>query len=186
MTNMGVHLTQLISKSVKASIHVHKLCHHGLKCHSTHWRRRSGGGWSSRSWRSCCLCLGLPQAKLCKTPLNSSSINGTHIWEVGRLRKGDRKVAKESHDSGRKNELIKSRRVLIDIYKDLPFTREMIIFFLIINHWGLMLTLLSKGFFQTLLGKFCFATLEGATFVPWTHEGVCLWYQIHLGFSWWS
>ena len=26
-TNMGVHLTQLIAKSVKASIHAHKLCH---------------------------------------------------------------------------------------------------------------------------------------------------------------
>ena len=36
MTNMGVHLTQLIAKSVKASIHMHKLCHDGLKSHSTH------------------------------------------------------------------------------------------------------------------------------------------------------
>ena len=34
-TNMGVHLTQLI---VKPSIHAHKLCHDGLKCHSTRWR----------------------------------------------------------------------------------------------------------------------------------------------------
>ena len=55
--------------------------------------------------------------KLCKTPLNGSSINGSHIREVGRLRIGDIKVAKESHDSERKNELITSRRVLIDIYK---------------------------------------------------------------------
>ena len=31
----GVHLTQLIAESVKASIHVHKLCHDGLKCHYT-------------------------------------------------------------------------------------------------------------------------------------------------------
>ena len=28
---MGVHLTQLITESVKASIHAHKLCHDGLK-----------------------------------------------------------------------------------------------------------------------------------------------------------
>ena len=35
-TDTGIHLTQLIAESVKASIHVHKLCHNGLKCHSTH------------------------------------------------------------------------------------------------------------------------------------------------------
>ena len=35
-TNTGVHLTQLITKSVKASIHANKLCRDGLKCHSTH------------------------------------------------------------------------------------------------------------------------------------------------------
>ena len=29
-TNTGVHLTQLITKSVKVSIHVHKLCHDGV------------------------------------------------------------------------------------------------------------------------------------------------------------
>ena len=32
--------------------------------------------------------------------------------------------------------------------------------------------------YQTLLGKFCFATLEGATSVPWTYGGVRLWYWI--------
>ena len=32
-----------------------------------------------------------------------------------------------------------------------------------------MLTPPSRGFYQTPRGKFCFATLEGATFVPWTH-----------------
>ena len=53
--------------------------------------------------------------KLCKTPLNGSGINGTH--EVGRLRIEDGKMAKESRDSRRKNELIISRNVLIDIYK---------------------------------------------------------------------
>ena len=31
LTNMGVHLTQLIAESVKVRIHAHKLCHDGLK-----------------------------------------------------------------------------------------------------------------------------------------------------------
>ena len=35
MNDTGVHLTQLITESIKASIHAHKLCHDGLKCHST-------------------------------------------------------------------------------------------------------------------------------------------------------
>ena len=34
-TDMGVHLTQFITESVKKSIHACKLCHDGLKCHST-------------------------------------------------------------------------------------------------------------------------------------------------------
>ena len=55
---------------------------------------------------------------------------------------------------------------------DLPSVGEMIIFFLIINHQGLMLTPPSRPFYQTLLGKFFFANLEGATLVPWTHGGV--------------
>ena len=37
-----------------------------------------------------------------------------------------------------------------------------------------MLTPSLKGFYQILLGKFCFATPEGAAFVPWIHGGVCL------------
>ena len=32
-TDTGVHLTQLITKCVKASIHAHKLCHDGLESH---------------------------------------------------------------------------------------------------------------------------------------------------------
>ena len=55
-------------------------------------------------------------------------------------------------------------------------TREMITFFSFKNHWGLMLIPPSRGFYQTLLGKFCIVTLKGATFVPWTHRGVHLWY----------
>ena len=68
MIDTGVHLTQLIAESVKASIHAHKLCHVGLKCDSTHQRRRRRGGWSNRSRRSCRLRLGcLEQSctKLC-------------------------------------------------------------------------------------------------------------------------
>ena len=68
MIDTGVHLTQLIAESVKASIHAHKLCHVGLKCDSTHERRRRRGGWSNRSRRSCRLRLGcLEQSctKLC-------------------------------------------------------------------------------------------------------------------------
>ena len=55
--------------------------------------------------------------KLCNTPLNGSGVNGTHECEVGRLGIRDRKVAKEPHDSKRKNKFITSRRILIDIYK---------------------------------------------------------------------
>ena len=112
MTNTGVHLTQLIAESVKASIHAHKLCHDGLKCHSTHRRQRS-----DRSRRSCHLCSGLPRSKLCRTLSNSSCIYSTHENEVRRLRIGDRKMAKELHDSRRKDELITGHRILIDIYK---------------------------------------------------------------------
>ena len=35
MTNTSVHLAQLITESVKVSILAHKLCHNGLKSHST-------------------------------------------------------------------------------------------------------------------------------------------------------
>ena len=113
----SAHLTQLITESVKASIHVHKLCHDGLKCHSTRRRRRSGSGWSGRSWRSYHLCLGPPSSKLCLTSSNSSSIYGTHHRKMRRDGKGDRKMAKYLHDSRRKNKLITGRRIPIDIYK---------------------------------------------------------------------
>ena len=42
-TDTGVHLTQLIRESVKASIHALKLCHDRLKHHTTTRRRRSEG-----------------------------------------------------------------------------------------------------------------------------------------------
>ena len=116
-TNTGVHLTQLITKCVKVSIHAHKLCHDGLKSHSTHRSRRSEGGWSGRRWRSRHLYLGPPWPKLCLAPSDNSSIYGTHNHEVMRLGKGDRKMVKDSRDSQRKNELIMGHRIPIDNYK---------------------------------------------------------------------
>ena len=87
MTNMGVHLTQLITECVKVSIHAHKLCQNGLESHSTHERRRSEGGWSGRSWRSRRLSLWLPQSKQCLASSSGSSIYGTHNRKVRRLGK---------------------------------------------------------------------------------------------------
>ena len=116
-TNTGVHLSQLITESVKTSIHVHKLCHDGLKCHSTHRGKGSGGGWSWRSRRSCYLGLCPPRAKLSITPSNSSCVNGTHDEEVIRRRIRGRKIAKNPHDSWRKDEFITGRRIPIEIYK---------------------------------------------------------------------
>ena len=121
-TNTGVHLTQLITDSVKPSIRAHKLCHDGLKCHSTLRRRRSGGGWSGRSWRSCCLYLGLPRPKLCRAPSNGSSVYGSSIYgtyhrKMRRLGIRDGKMAKDPRGSQRKNKLIMGRRIPIDIYK---------------------------------------------------------------------
>ena len=114
---MSVHLTQLITESVKASIHVHKLCHDGLKSHFACKRRGSGGGWCGRSWRSCHLSPWLPQSKLDLTPSNSSSIYDTYNRKMRRLRIGDRKTTKKPRDNRRKNELIASYCILIDIYK---------------------------------------------------------------------
>ena len=37
-----------------------------------------------------------------------------------------------------------------------------------------MLTLPSRGFNQTLLGRFCFANLKGDASMHWTHGGIRL------------
>ena len=79
-TNTGVHLTQIITESVKASIH------DGLKCRSTRRRWRSGGGWSGGSKRSRHLCSGPPRSELCFTPSNGSCIYDTHNRKIRRLR----------------------------------------------------------------------------------------------------
>ena len=96
---------------------MHKLCHDGLKSHSTRRRRRSGGGRSGRSWRSYCLDLCSPRAKLGLTLSNGSGVNGTYNGEVIEHGIGDRKMANDPHDSRRKNELITARHITIDIYK---------------------------------------------------------------------
>ena len=51
-TNTSVHLTQLITENVKASIHALQLRHDHIKSHSTPKRRRNKCGWSWRSRRS--------------------------------------------------------------------------------------------------------------------------------------
>ena len=78
-TNMGVHLTQLITESVKASIHALKLCHDGLEIHTTRVRRRSVGGWSGRGWRSRRLGPWLLRSKLGLALSNGRAANGTYV-----------------------------------------------------------------------------------------------------------
>ena len=46
MTNIGVHLIQLSSECIKASIHMLKLRHDYLEGHTTRRSRRSGCGWT--------------------------------------------------------------------------------------------------------------------------------------------
>ena len=74
--NTGVHLTQLITESVEASIHALKLRHDVLECHSTRRRGRRGCG-----------------LKLHLALFNSSIVNGTHNREVVRKGKRNRKMA---------------------------------------------------------------------------------------------
>ena len=49
------------------------------------------------------------------TPSNRTDVDDTHGGEVGRIRNGDGKMAKDLRDSWRKDELITSRRILMDI-----------------------------------------------------------------------
>ena len=114
-TDIGVHLTQLITESVKVSIHALKLRHDGLKNHTTTRRRRSGGGRNGEGWRIRLLRSWPLRSKLGLTSPNRSCTDGTYNGEVGRIRNRDRKMAKNSHDSQRKYELITSRRMLINI-----------------------------------------------------------------------
>ena len=98
----GVHLTQLITKSVKASIHALKLRHDGLEGHTTTQRRKSKGGRNSGGWRIGCLHLRPLQSKLGLTLPNRSCADGTHEGVIGRIKNRDRKMAKDLYDSQRK------------------------------------------------------------------------------------
>ena len=113
----GVHLTQRITESVKASIHALKLCHDRIKSHTTRWGRRSWGGWSWKSGRSYRLCLGPPWSELHLTLSNGSSVYSTHDRKMRKKGKRNGKMAKNPRDSWRKNELITGHRILVDIYE---------------------------------------------------------------------
>ena len=117
IADTSIHLTQLITESVKASIHALKLHHNRIKSHTTHRRRGSGGGRSRRSGRSCYLCLGRLRSELCLVSLNGSSVNGTYHEKMRRNGKGNGKMAKNLRDSRRKNKLITGRCILVDIYE---------------------------------------------------------------------
>ena len=90
-TDMGVHLTQLISESVKASIHALKLCHDSLDGHTTIQGRRSEGGRNSRSCRISWLYPWPLRSKLGLAPPNKSYVDGTHNGVIRRIRNKDRK-----------------------------------------------------------------------------------------------
>ena len=124
-TDTGVHLTQLIRESVKASIHALKLRYDSLESHITSQGRRIGGGRNNRSCRIGSLYKWPLRSKLGLTSSNKTGINGTHGGKVRRIRNGDGKMAKDSHDSQRNDELIMGHRILIDInYRSDKMRRE--------------------------------------------------------------
>ena len=115
MIDMGVHLTQLITESVKASIHALNLCHDSLEGHITSRGRRRRRGRNSWSYKTHRLHTWLLRSKLGLAPSNRIGVDGTHSGEVRRIRNKDRKVVKDPRNSWRKDELITSRRILINI-----------------------------------------------------------------------
>ena len=117
-TDTGVHPTQLITKSVKASIHALKLRYDCFEGHTTLRRRRRGRGrWSRAGWRNCFLGSWPFRLKLGLTLSNRHATDGTHDREVRRLGIGNRRVANDSCNNRRENKLITGRRIFIDIYK---------------------------------------------------------------------
>ena len=98
-TDTGVHLTQLISESVKASIQALKLHHDSLQGHITSRGRRRRGGRNRRSCWTSRLHTWPLQSKLSLTSLNRTSVDGTHGGVVWRIRNKDGKVAKDPRDS---------------------------------------------------------------------------------------
>ena len=111
----GVHPTQPIRESVKASIHALKLHRDSLKGHTTSWGKRSSHGRNSRSCRTSSLHMWPLQSKLGLAPPNRTGIYGTHGSVVWRAMNGDGKMANDPRDTWRKNELITGCRILIDI-----------------------------------------------------------------------
>ena len=67
--------------------------------------------------RSCCLGPWLFWSKLGIPPFNRRCNDGTHDSEVNSLEIKDRGVANDPHDSRRKDKIITSRHVFIDIYE---------------------------------------------------------------------
>ena len=116
--NTSVHLTQLITKSVKASIHVLKLRHNRLEGYTTCKRRRCEGRRSERGWRSRRLSSWPLRSKLIFAPSNGHAADGTHDKEVSRLRIGDKHMANDPRDSRRENKHITGHLILIDINKE--------------------------------------------------------------------
>ena len=115
MTNMGVHLTQLIIESVKASIHVLKLCHNGHESHTTHGGRRCERGWIEMGWKSCHFGLWPFRLKLGLALSNGHRANGIHNGEMRRLRRRNKGVANDPHDCKREDKLITGCCVSINI-----------------------------------------------------------------------
>ena len=109
-------LTHLITESVKVSIHALKVHHDNLEGHTTIWGRRNGGGTNSIDWSINRLHPWLLRSKLGLAPPNRSCVDGTHNGVIRRIRNRDRKMAKDSCDSRREDELIMGRRIPINIY----------------------------------------------------------------------
>ena len=114
MINTGVHLTQLISESVKLSIHALKLRHNVLQGHITSQGRRSKGGRNNRSCRTGRLYKWPLWSKLSLTLSNRTSVDDTHGGVVRRNRNGDGKLVMDLCDSRRKDELITGHCILLD------------------------------------------------------------------------
>ena len=80
----SVHLTQLITKSIKASINALKLSDDDLENHTTRGRR-SRGGWSGKGWRSRRLGPWPLWLKLGLTLSNGHTANDNHDGKVSMI-----------------------------------------------------------------------------------------------------
>ena len=116
MTNTGVHLTQLITESVKVSIHALTLCHDSLKSHTTTRRRRSGGGRSRKGWKISHLRPRPLRSKLDLTSSNWNCVYDTHDQKKKRgIRDLNQEVSRYMRDSRRKDKLITCSCIPINI-----------------------------------------------------------------------